>query len=105
LRPEDEQWTPGDRSQSSSRSSFRLLYVGNCVATRAIPIVLEALALARIENLEFNILGGGSALESWKRLPRKFGLEHQVFFRGKVPFKDLASYYAAADVLVFPALR
>jgi glycosyltransferase involved in cell wall biosynthesis len=105
LRQQDEEWKPQDRPHRGSNAPFRLLYVGNCVATRAIPIVLQALALARIENLEFNILGGGPALESWKRLPHQYGLERQVFFRGKVPFKGLASYYAAADVLVFPALR
>jgi glycosyltransferase involved in cell wall biosynthesis len=105
LRQEDEQWTLRDRRHRAPDAPLRLLYVGNCVATRAIPIVLEALALARIENLEFNVLGSGPALESWKALPHQFGLGQQVFFRGKVPFKDLASYYAAADVLVFPALR
>jgi glycosyltransferase involved in cell wall biosynthesis len=105
LRPEDEKWTPQDRPPRAPGAPFRLLYVGNCVATRAIPIVLEALAAARIENAEFNILGGGPALESWKKLPRQFGLDRQVFFRGKVPFKGLPSFYAAADVLVFPALR
>ena len=105
LRQEDEQWTPADRRQPPPDAPFRLLYVGNCVATRAIPIVLEALNLARIDKLEFNILGGGPALESWKKLPRQFHLEHQVLFRGKVPYTDLASYYASADVLVFPALR
>jgi glycosyltransferase involved in cell wall biosynthesis len=105
LRQEDEKCTPQDRRPRASGAPFRLLYVGNCVATRAIPIVLEALAVARIDNLEFSILGGGPALESWKKLPHQFGLDRQVFFRGKVPFKDLASFYAAADVLVFPALR
>src|SRR6185369_5352577 len=75
LRQEDEQWTSAERRHRAPGGPFRLLYVGNCVATRAIPIVLEALNLARIENLEFNILGGGPALESWKKLPRQHDLD------------------------------
>jgi glycosyltransferase involved in cell wall biosynthesis len=105
LRPEDEQWTSQDRVVSRENRPFRLLYVGNCVATRAIPIVFEALMLARLNRLEFNIVGAGPSLASWKKLPSRYQIADQVIFRGKVPFKNLASFYATADVLVFPALR
>jgi glycosyltransferase involved in cell wall biosynthesis len=63
------------------------------------------MALARLDHLEFNIIGAGPALARWKKQLRQYDLSGNIFFRGKIPFKDLASYYAAADVLVFPALR
>src|SRR6266850_1711996 len=42
LRAEDEAW-PSPVAKLGTTEIFKLLYVGNCVATRAIPIVLEAL--------------------------------------------------------------
>ena len=84
---------------------FKLLYVGNCVATRAIPIVLEALLLARLDNYEFSVVGGGPALEGWRRRAAELGLREKVKFVGKVPYSQLQGYYARADALVFPALR
>jgi glycosyltransferase involved in cell wall biosynthesis len=79
--------------------------VGNCVATRAIPIVLEALQQARLTNYEFSIVGGGPALEDWKQRTAELGLSQKVRFAGKIPYSKLQGYYATADVLVFPALR
>jgi glycosyltransferase involved in cell wall biosynthesis len=104
LRAEDESWSLQDRVEPSADDQFKLLYVGNCVATRSIPLALEAMSLARLPNTEFNIVGGGPALESWKELPAQYELP-DIHFRGKVPFKELRTYYANADVLVFPALR
>jgi glycosyltransferase involved in cell wall biosynthesis len=86
-------------------SAFRLLYVGNCVATRALPIVFEALRYSALSETELEIVGAGPALEGWKRLAVKLGLSTRVKFLGKVPYAQLGAHYAAADALVFPALR
>ena len=106
LRPEDEQCPrPPARPEGADAGPFKLLYVGNCVATRAIPIVLEALQQARLTNYEFSIVGGGPALEDWKQRTAELGLSQKVRFAGKIPYSKLQGYYATADVLVFPALR
>ena len=106
LRPEDERCPrPPVRREGAEAGPFKLLYVGNCVATRAIPIVLEALRQARLTDYEFSIVGGGPALEHWKRRAAELGLSEQVKFVGKVPYAKLQDYYTTADVLVFPALR
>jgi glycosyltransferase involved in cell wall biosynthesis len=106
LRPEDERYTrPTARPEGTATRPFKLLYVGNCVATRAIPIVLEALQQARLTNYEFSVVGGGPALEEWRRRAAELGLSEKVKFTGKVPYSKLEGYYATADVLVFPALR
>jgi glycosyltransferase involved in cell wall biosynthesis len=106
LRPEDEHYArPPARPEGAEASPFKLLYVGNCVATRAIPIVLEALQQAKLPKYEFSVVGGGPALKDWKRRAAELGLSEKVRFVGKVPYSKLQGYYAAADVLVFPALR
>ncbi len=105
LRAEDEQWPQPPERTAGPTDPFRLLYVGNCVATRAIPLVLDALRQVQLSNYEFSVVGGGPALESWKQRTRTLGLEPQVKFTGKVPYAQLESFYKSADVLVFPALR
>ena len=105
LRPQDEQFLPPPNVARAPGRPFKLLYVGNCVATRAIPLVFEALRDSGLTQYEFTILGGGPALADWKARAQRLGLGAAVRFAGKVPHAELSSYYAAADVLVFPALR
>jgi len=105
LRPEDEAWPAPPQRTASASTPFRILYVGNCVATRAIPLVLEALHETQLSNFEFSIIGGGPALPAWRQRAEHLGLSAQVKFVGKIPHADLKSYYQTSDVLVFPALR
>jgi glycosyltransferase involved in cell wall biosynthesis len=106
LRLEDEQCPrPPARPDRADDATFKLLYVGNCVATRAIPIVLEALHQSGLTDYEFSIVGGGPAIEDWKQRAAELDLRGKVKFVGKVSYAQLPGYYAAADVLVFPALR
>ena len=106
LRAEDEQYVRPAREAAVGKSAaFTLLYVGNCVATRAMPIVFEALGQSRLTDYELLVVGGGPALEHWKQCAVKLGLGAKVRFEGKVPYARLNEYYTRADVLVFPALR
>jgi glycosyltransferase involved in cell wall biosynthesis len=106
LRLEDEQCPrPPTRPTRADATTFKLLYVGNCVATRAIPIVLEALHDSGLTDYEFSIVGGGPAIENWQKRAAELDLQGKVKFVGKVPYAQLPAYYAGADVLVFPALR
>jgi len=104
LRAEDERCAPPSKT-AAANAPFRLLYVGNCVATRAIPIVLEALAQSELADYEFSIIGAGPALDDWKTRAAALGVAAKVKFVGKVPYQQLNEFYAAADVLVFPAMR
>lgn len=82
----------------------RLLYVGNCVATRAIPLVLESLRRVGPSFL-LRVVGGGPSLAAWRIQAKKLGLEKQVEFLGPQPKESLPEFYRQADLFVFPALR
>ena len=118
LRPEDESLPSSSSSSFSSSFSkategtiededeiFHLLYVGNCVATRALPLVFEALRNSRLQNVRLTIVGSGPALKRWRRLDKKFGLAECVEFTGQVTRDQLPALYGRAGALVFPALR
>ena len=104
LRTEDENYPPpGD--QAPENGSLRLLYVGNCVATRALPLVFEAMKDERLADCHLTIVGSGPALDWWKKSAVAGGIREKVTFAGKVAHAELSNYYAAAHALVFPALR
>ena len=93
-----------ERAARSASDPTRLLYVGNCVATRALPLVLEAL-----RNLgpafSLKVVGGGPSLGEWRRIAHRLGVAAQVEFLGPQPKESLAGFYREADLFVFPALR
>jgi glycosyltransferase involved in cell wall biosynthesis len=103
LRPEEEQHpVPQLRPV---QESFRLLYVGNCVATRALPLVFDALRQSRMPNTKLTIVGDGPARARWQRLAADLTAAGVVEFTGAVGRERLPELYDAAQALVFPALR
>src|SRR5436190_21596253 len=103
LRPQDEACQPPP--PKASGESLKLLYVGNCVATRSLPLVFEALKESGLTDYELKIVGGGPALDDWRRRAAELELGERVKFVGKGPFAELKGFYDDADALVFPALR
>ncbi|MDB6123743.1 MAG: Alpha-D-kanosaminyltransferase [Pedosphaera sp.] len=105
LRPEDEKTEADLPSRNPTGATLHLLYVGNCVATRAIPLVFDALIQSKLQDYKFVIIGDGPALNDWKQQAVQLGLANHVEFTGKVPYEKLPAFYQSADALVFPALR
>ncbi|MDB6066749.1 MAG: Alpha-D-kanosaminyltransferase [Pedosphaera sp.] len=87
------------------KAPLNILFVGNCVATRSMPLVFEALKNLPALPWRLTVVGGGSALEVWKASVRQRGLGANVVFTGSVPRGELPGHYERADVFVFPALR
>lgn len=100
----EEPALPPVRTRESG-APLNLLFVGNCVATRAIPLVLEALGRVPALPWLLTVVGAGAALEDWKKFAARKGLAEKVNFTGAVPRGELPGYYTRADVFVFPALR
>lgn len=103
MRPEDTTIVP--RFHAGNSDKFRILYVGYCLATRGVPLVLHALSRMKIQDYEFNIVGSGPGLKLWKGCASDLDVMDHVNFVGQVPRAEIADYYDKADVLVFPALR
>jgi glycosyltransferase involved in cell wall biosynthesis len=103
LRAEDEQKPV--RPHARTDTIFRLLYVGNCLPTRAMPIAFAALARAKLKNCELTIIGTGAGFKFWQEQARKYRVTEQVKFLGQLPHAQLAQHYENSDVLLFPALR
>jgi glycosyltransferase involved in cell wall biosynthesis len=96
---------PPPARQRDAAAPLNLLFVGNCVATRSIPLVLDALKRMPAGAARLTVVGGGAALEDWKAQTARDGLGERVMFTGAVARTELARHYENADAFVFPALR
>jgi len=88
-------------TRKHTKSELRLVYAGNCVATRCLPLVFEA--MKGVDNLQLTVAGEGPALTEWKKSAATSGAS--IAFTGKLDRDRLKSLYNKADALVFPALR
>ncbi len=107
LRPQDvlAGQEPLPVRPSRPPGALELLYVGNCVARRAMPLVMQAMKEPGLEKARLKVVGAGPALDDWRRLAVEWQLQDRVEFTGNVPHSALKGYYQSADALVFPALR
>jgi glycosyltransferase involved in cell wall biosynthesis len=84
-----------------------VLYVGRLETRLGPQVLIEAAPriLERLPNARIMLVGRDFGLErTLKRRVRELGLEKQLVFAGAVSYDDLALYYAACDVLVYPSV-
>lgn len=69
LRVEDEQFP--EPQPRPADDVFRLLYVGNCVATRALQLVFAALNHSGLSGVKLTVVGAGPSLANWRAQVRR----------------------------------
>ena len=83
---------------------FVLLFVGQHIWEKNPRLVIEG--LSRIPEIPFKMffVGGGYAQNEMKALVKERGLEDKVTFTGVIKDREkITSYYAAADLFLFPS--
>ncbi len=88
-----------------AQPEVRLVYAGNCIGRRSVPLVVHAMHAAADVPCHLTVAGEGDALEDWKREVAELGMSGRVTFTGPISRAALADLYAHASALVFPGLR
>jgi glycosyltransferase involved in cell wall biosynthesis len=96
---------PAERRTRAAGEPISLLFLGNLIAIRSIPLVLAAMRSAQEVPARLMIAGDGPALGEWRREVARLGLGDRVSFPGRVALAELPALYAQTDALVFPSLR
>lgn len=81
------------------------LYVGQIIPRKGLKTLLEACVLLKqqgYENYTLMVVGDGEQRPELEAYAQVSGLEHQVQWIGKVPYRCLGAYFQFADVFVFP---
>lgn len=84
----------------------RVLCVGALTVLKNQALLIRAVGLARkrAPNIRLVLVGAGPHEQSLRELAEKTGVADAVEFLGRVPYADLPSLLAAADVFAFPSL-
>lgn len=95
---------PRERHYDGS-SRLRLLWAGQHIDRKALPLLLHALASSRLRaDIELHVLGDGPRTEQWQELARTLGLVG-VSWHGQVPHQEAIAAMRKADVLVHTSIR
>ncbi len=107
LKPATELCKAGARASLGLKAEYVLLFFGLVRPYKGLALLLEALALAR-QQVPAHLLVVGEFWEPKYRYLRQIHKlelgEHVTIVDRYVPNEDLATYFAAADVLVLPYL-
>lgn len=88
-----------------SESTPIFLFVGQHIVEKNIPFIIDALDILRDMDYRMLFIGGGYGKESFEKRIASLGLDKKVSFLGVIKDREaLASYYAAADLFLFPSL-
>ena len=80
-----------------------LLSVGEVNKNKNHRVVIEALGKLKRKDIYYVICGRGPLSNEYKDLSKSYGIEHQIILTGYRT--DVAEFYKAADVFVFPSFR
>ena len=85
--------------------SFLILFVGSLVERKGVRYLIDALPLLPAQlHAKLVIIGDGAERSRLEAQVRARGLQHLVEVRGRVAEQELRRAYAAASVLVLPAI-
>ncbi|TEU14582.1 MAG: glycosyltransferase family 4 protein [Anaerolineales bacterium] len=93
---------PRDEGRDGER---RILYVGRLIERKGLPYLIEAMDLLPPGlRVRLDIVGAGDQRPLLESLVKDKGLAERVFFRGRIPYGELAELYAGCDLFVLPAI-
>ena len=76
-----------------SQEDHIVVFVGRIAKEKAIEIPIEAICKNKDPHLHLVIVGGGTDMEYYQDLAKKYNVENRVHFTGKIPKEDIAYYY------------
>lgn len=101
----DENRVQSIREELGFTSEDRIVvFVGRIAKEKAIEIPIEAISKNADPHLHLVIVGGGTDMEYYQDLAKKYNVSDRVHFTGKIPKENIAYYYAAFDCFVSASL-
>jgi glycosyltransferase involved in cell wall biosynthesis len=94
----------GYRDADGRAFAMHLLFVGELIELKGLPLLLEALARTP-RRIALHMVGAGPQEAELRAAVARLGLEGRVFFHGYRQKPELPLYYAMADAFVFPSLK
>src|SRR2546423_5355121 len=100
-----DRFTPPQRAGAGNGTGAHVLCVARLVPIKALPLLLDAIAMTRAEGLETTatIVGAGPERAHLERQARELGLDGSVELPGAVGQDSLSGFYQPADLFCLPS--
>lgn len=83
------------------KGKVRLLFAGNIGEMQSVEtIILAASKLKDLSNIQWHIVGDGSARQRCENMTRELGLMDHVFFYGQRPVAEMPTFFSKASALL-----
>ena len=90
----------------SSEGIVRLLFAGNIGEMQSVETIIQAASkLKDLENVQWYIVGDGSARKRCENMTRELGLMDRVFFYGQCPAIEMPAFFSKASALLVTLKR
>jgi glycosyltransferase involved in cell wall biosynthesis len=99
------EYVPASPPSRHAGPAITLLWVGQLIPRKALPLALEALARVKDLPVQLVVVGDGPLRREWESLARRFELDRRVRFLGAVPWERMPEFYCMADAFLFTSLR
>ncbi len=86
-----------DLKEKPQSEEFHLLFAGNIGVAQSVETIVEAARILKEENICFDIVGDGIALDSVKEMAKDLP---NVLFYGRKPLAEMPAYYEKADAML-----
>lgn len=95
------------RTQLGVKGRTVVGFIGSFYSYEGLDLLLEAAAHLRtsLPEIKFLLIGGGPDEARLRRIAGELGLEETVRFVGRVKLDEVARYYDAIDIFVYPRRR
>lgn len=95
-----------ERSYNLNKNKrIRLLWVGNIIPRKGLPILIEALKTIDKNMYELVVIGDGAELEYCISKVDEYGLNDNIKFKGKIPYEKITKWYKQCDLFIFTSIR
>src|SRR5688500_7500621 len=93
------------RTRDGDAYTMHLLFVGELIALKGLPLLVEAFAAVGRSDIALHLVGQGPQESELRAICERLEITSDVFFHGYHQKAELPRFYALADALVFPSLK
>ena len=83
-----------------TKKNFNIVFVGRLAKEKNVDLLLSAQKRINEKNKNINliIIGDGPDMDEYKETAKKYGIEKNVIFTGKVPWEEIPAYYRMGNI-------
>jgi glycosyltransferase involved in cell wall biosynthesis len=89
--------------ERSASTVLRLLFVGRLASQKGLDLLLDAISLSAVDQIELKIVGDGPERQALVRQAASLNLSNRVVFLGEQQQEEVQSLLCASDVFVLPS--